>query len=148
MVPSPLFQRLGSLFLWKLTNDRSFCCFESWKGRRWWNRPEYSLPVGTHESDPAKGQNRRSSLGKQDMLSLSPLADLLSERAKVGSMSGQWNKHEGCWKLRELPGFGKEQSNDIAVFKRLSEMVIILQRLIHSQSVLHCLSGLPAVNIH
>ena len=45
--------------------------------RRQWNWPAYSSPaeprafhVGNHDSDHTKGQNRWSSLGKQDMLPL------------------------------------------------------------------------------
>lgn len=118
MVPLPFLQRLSSLCLWKLMKGRSSWCFESWKCGKMVKQTRILLACSNQESDHAKPQNRsQSSLGKQDMLSLWPLADLQKERAKIVSISGQWNQHQGHRKLRELPGFGKEQSNDTAVFK-------------------------------
>lgn len=118
MVPSPFFQRLSFPCLWKLTKGRSSWFFGSWKCGKMVKQTRVLLASRNQASEHAKQQNRsRSSLGKQDMLSLWPLADLLRERAKVVSISVQWNRHQGHRKLRELPGFGKEQSNDTAVFK-------------------------------
>lgn len=74
-----------------------------------------AFQVGNQESKHAKGQNRRSSLGKQSMLPTWPLSDLPREKAKVVSTSSQWKQHR--WQLaQELPGFLKEQRNDTAVF--------------------------------
>lgn len=122
-------------------------------GRRWWNGPEYSLPaghrafqVGNCDSDHAKGQNRRFPLGKQDMLLL--VSPGWPPKGKSQSNQHLWPaKSASATTEAQRTPWPEEGPEQWCSSVSRQWMIVILQRLIDSPSVLHRPSRFPVVNI-